>query len=68
MTAQIANCIEQVLKPKGVGIVIEAVHQCMTTRGVHKAGVSMVTSQMLGAFRKDARTRAEFLRMLGGDR
>ncbi len=68
MTAQIANCIEDVLKPKGVGVVIEATHQCMTTRGVHKSGVSMVTSQMLGGFRKDARTRAEFLRMIGGDR
>ena len=68
MTAQIANCIEDVLKPKGVGIVVEAVHQCMTTRGIHKAGVSMVTSQMLGTFRKDARTRAEFLRMIGSDR
>ena len=68
MTAQIANCIEDVLKPKGVGIVIEAVHQCMTTRGVHKSGVSMVTSQMLGTFRKDARTRAEFLRMIDGGR
>lgn len=68
MTAQIANCIEEVLKPKGVGLVIEAVHQCMTTRGVHKSGVSMVTSQMLGSFRKDARTRAEFLRMIGSDR
>ena len=68
MTAQIANCIEDVLKPKGVGVVIEAVHQCMTTRGIHKAGVSMVTSQMLGTFRKDARTRAEFLRMIDGER
>ncbi len=68
MTAQIANCIEEVLKPKGVGVVIEAVHQCMTTRGIHKAGVSMVTSQMIGTFRKDARTRAEFLRMIGNDR
>ncbi len=68
MTAQIANCIEDVLKPQGVGVVIEAVHQCMTTRGIHKAGVSMVTSQMLGSFRKDARTRAEFLRMIGSDR
>jgi len=68
MTAQIANCIEEVLKPKGVGVVIEAVHQCMTTRGIHKTDVSMVTSQMLGGFRKDARTRAEFLRMIGGDR
>ena len=64
MTAQIANCIQDVLKPKGVGVVIDAVHQCMTTRGVHKAGVSMVTSQMLGSFRRDARTRAEFLRMI----
>jgi GTP cyclohydrolase I len=66
MTAQIANCIEDVLKPKGVGVVIEAVHQCMTTRGIHKSNVSMVTSQMVGAFRKDARTRAEFLRMIDG--
>ena len=64
MTAQIAICIEDVLKPKGVGVVIEAVHQCMTTRGIHKSDVSMVTSQMLGSFRKDARTRAEFLRMI----
>jgi GTP cyclohydrolase I len=64
LTAQIAQCIEAVLKPKGVGVVIDAVHQCMTTRGVHKTGVSMVTSQMLGAFRKDARTRAEFLRRI----
>ena len=68
MTAQIANCIEDVLKPKGVGVVIEAVHQCMTTRGIHKSDVSMVTSQMVGAFRKDARTRAEFLRMIDGGR
>ena len=65
MTAQIANCISDVLKPRGVGVVIDATHQCMTTRGVHKSGVSMVTSQMLGAFRKDARTRAEFLTMIG---
>lgn len=68
MTAQIANCIEEVLKPKGVGVVIEAVHQCMTTRGIHKSDVSMVTSQMIGTFRKDARTRAEFLRMIDGKR
>jgi GTP cyclohydrolase I len=68
MTAQIANCIEDVLKPKGVGVVIEAVHQCMTTRGIHKSDVSMVTSQMIGTFRKDARTRAEFLRMIDGNR
>lgn len=65
MTAQIANCINDVLGPRGVGVVIDATHQCMTTRGVHKSGVSMVTSQMLGLFRKDARTRAEFLRMIG---
>ncbi len=65
MTAQIANTIQDVLRPKGVGVVINAAHQCMTTRGVHKPGVSMVTSQMLGLFRKDARTRAEFLNMIG---
>jgi len=64
LTAQIANCIQEVLKPKGVGVVIDAVHQCMTTRGIHKAGVSMVTSQMLGSFRRDARTRSEFLQMI----
>jgi len=64
MTAQIARCIEQVLKPRGVGVVIEAQHQCMTTRGIHKRGVSMVTSKMLGSFREDARTRAEFLRFI----
>lgn len=68
MTAQIANCIQEVLKPAGVGVVIEATHQCMTTRGIHKTNVSMVTSQMLGSFRKDARTRAEFLRMIDGQR
>ena len=68
MTAQIANCIEDVLKPKGVGVVVEAVHQCMTTRGIRKSNVSMVTSQMMGSFRKDARTRTEFLRMLDGQR
>ena len=65
LTAQIANCINDVLVPRGVGVVIDATHQCMTTRGVHKSGVSMVTSQMLGLFRKDARTRSEFLRMIG---
>jgi GTP cyclohydrolase I len=65
LTAQIAQCIDSVLKPKGVGVVIDAVHQCMTTRGIHKSGVSMVTSQMLGLFRSDARTRAEFLKMIG---
>ena len=65
LTAQIAQCIDGVLKPRGVGVVIEAIHQCMTTRGVHKSGVSMVTSQMLGTFRDDARTRAEFLGLVG---
>jgi GTP cyclohydrolase IA len=64
LTAQIAHCIEDVLKPRGVGVVIDARHQCMTTRGVHKSRVSMVTSQMLGSFREDARTRAEFLRFI----
>jgi GTP cyclohydrolase I len=65
MTAQIAHCIQDVLKPKGCAVIISASHQCMTTRGVHKSGVSMVTSQMLGTFRKDARTRAEFLQIVG---
>ena len=64
LTAQIAHCIEDVLKPRAVGVVIDATHQCMTTRGVHKRGVSMITSQMLGTFREDARTRAEFLRFV----
>ena len=65
MTAQIANCILDVLQPKGVGVVIVAKHECMTTRGVHKSGVSMVTSKLLGSFREDARTRAEFLQCVG---
>jgi len=64
MTAQIANCIERALQPLGVGVVIEAAHECMTTRGVHKRGVSMVTSTMLGSFREDARTRSEFLQFV----
>ena len=68
LTAQVANCIDDVLKPKGVAVVIEAAHQCMTTRGIHKPGVSMVTSRMLGAFRDDAATRREFLAMIGGGR
>ena len=67
LSAQIAHCIGLVLKPRGVGVVIDAVHQCMTTRGVHKRGVSMITSQMLGTFREDARTRAEFLRFIDID-
>jgi GTP cyclohydrolase I len=61
MTAEIANTIERVLKPQGVAVVIEASHECMTTRGVHSCGVSMVTSQMLGAFRERPETRQEFL-------
>jgi len=64
LTAQIAGCIDEVLKPRGVGVVVDAVHQCMTTRGVHKRGVSMVTSRMVGLFRSDARTRAEFLQFI----
>jgi GTP cyclohydrolase IA len=65
MNAQIANTIQNVLEPKGVAVVIEASHQCMTTRGVHKTGVSMVTSTMLGEFRKNPLTRREFLSVIG---
>ena len=64
LTAEIAKCIEDVLQPKGVAVVIEAEHQCMTTRGVHKPGVSMVTSRMLGAFRENPDTRREFLSLI----
>jgi GTP cyclohydrolase I len=65
MTAQIANTLDEVLQPKGVAVVIEAAHQCMTTRGVHKPGVTMVTSRMLGAFRDDPLSRREVLSMIG---
>ena len=65
MTAQIANTINEVLQPKGVAVVIEGAHQCMTTRGAHKPGATMMTSRMLGGFRTDARTRREFLAMIG---
>ena len=65
LTAQVANTINEVLEPKGVAVVIEAAHQCMTTRGVNKPGVTMVTSRMLGAFRDDPTTRREFLAMIG---
>ena len=65
MTAQIAGAIQEVLEPKGVAVVIEAAHQCMTTRGIHKPGATMVTSRMLGAFRTDQKTRREFLAMIG---
>ena len=61
MTAEIARAINEVLKPRGVGVVSEAAHECMTPRGVHKRQVSMITSKMLGSFRTDARTRSEFL-------
>ncbi|MEL6374953.1 MAG: GTP cyclohydrolase I FolE [Pseudomonadota bacterium] len=64
MTAQIANVIDDVLKPQGVGVIIKASHHCMTTRGVHKPGTEMVTSRMLGCFRENAMTRQEFLQMI----
>jgi GTP cyclohydrolase I len=65
MTAEIASCLETVLQPHGVAVVTEATHQCMTTRGVHKPGVTMVTSRMLGVFRDHAETRQEFLAAIG---
>ncbi len=65
MTVQVANTIESVLQPKGVAVIIEATHHCMTTRGIHKPGSSMITSRMLGLFRTDARTRREFLSLIG---
>ena len=64
MTVQIADTLQQVLRPKGVAVVIEAAHQCMTTRGVHKPGAALVTSRMLGAFREDPTTRREFLAII----
>ena len=64
MTVQIADTLNDVLQPKGVAVVIEAAHQCMTTRGVHKPGATLVTSRMLGAFRSDSATRREFLAMI----
>jgi len=68
LTAQIANSIDEVLKPRGVAVVIEAAHQCMTTRGVHQPGVSMITSRMLGEFRTDSGLRREFLAMVNSGR
>ena len=65
LTAEIANCIDDALKPKGVAVLVEAQHQCMTTRGVSKTGVSMVTNEMLGAFADDDRIRNEFLNLIG---
>ncbi|CAB3754451.1 GTP cyclohydrolase I FolE [Paraburkholderia solisilvae] len=66
MTVQIADTLNEVLQPKGVGVILEAAHQCMSTRGVHKAGAAMVTSRMLGTFRTDPSTRREFLSIVGG--
>ena len=68
MTVQIANSLNNVLKPKGVAVVIEAAHECMTTRGIDKPGVNMVTSTMLGAFRDDPSTRREFMSIIGNPR
>lgn len=65
MTAQIADCIQDILEPLGVGVIIQATHECMSTRGVNKHGISMVTSRMVGAFRKDEKTRREFLAITG---
>lgn len=65
LTAEIANTLDRVLKPVGVGVVVEAVHTCVTTRGVHKEAASMVTSRMLGSFRSRAETRNEFLAAIG---
>ncbi len=65
MTAQIANALDDVLQPKGVGVVLEASHGCMSTRGINKPGLTMVTSQMIGAFRSNAATRREFLAAIG---
>jgi len=67
MTAQIADTIEEVLNPKGVAVVIDAAHMCMTTRGIHKTETSTVTSRMLGTFRKNANTRAEFMNLISTD-
>ena len=64
LTAQIANTIESVLQPRGVAVIIESEHQCMTTRGVHQHGASMVTSRMLGAFRDDPNTRRELMALI----
>ena len=64
MTAQIANSIQRVLDPKGVAVVVDAGHQCMTTRGIHKTNATTITSQMLGVFRSDYRTRSEFMNLI----
>ena len=64
MTAQIADTINEVLKPKGVAVVIDAQHQCMTTRGTHKTESSTITSRMLGLFRTNSNTRSEFMNLI----
>ena len=64
MTAQIANSIQRVLDPKGVAVVVDAGQQCMTTRGIHKTNATTITSQMLGVFRSDYRTRSEFMNLI----
>jgi len=65
LTSQVANAIDEILQPLGTAVVVEAAHQCMTTRGVQKAGVTMVTSRMLGTFRENGETRRELLAMIG---
>jgi len=65
LTTQIADTIQETLQPRGVAVVVEAAHQCITTRGIHKPGVAMVTSRMLGAFRNDAAVRREFFDLVG---
>ena len=65
LTSEIAQCINEGLAPRGVAVVVEAQHQCMTTRGVNKTGIKMVTNEMLGEFEDNDRIRAEFLRMIG---
>jgi GTP cyclohydrolase I len=67
LTAQIANTIEEELKPRGVAVVVKAAHHCMISRGVHKRGADLVTSRMLGAFRDQPATRAEFLALVNAD-
>ncbi len=68
MTAQVADTINNVLKPKGVAVVIDAAHQCMTTRGIHKTETSTVTSRMLGAFKENASTRTEFMNLIDSNK
>jgi GTP cyclohydrolase I len=67
LTKQIADALEEHLRPRGIGVLVESAHECMTTRGVHKPGATMVTSDLRGAFREDGRLRAEFLALARGD-